>query len=58
MTPYIVKVVDREAGTKHSHVALANSWHEAWLIAIDTYGLRCVVSVRPGVRRAAATGRS
>jgi hypothetical protein len=45
MKPYIVTVYQGRKRIRWP--AIANSWYNCWLTAINEYGMRCVISVRP-----------
>jgi hypothetical protein len=45
MKPYIVTVY--QAGKRTRYPAIAASWYDCWLTAVNEFGMRIVVSVRP-----------
>ena len=45
MRPYIVTVY--QAGKRTRYPAIAASWYDCWLTAVNEFGMRIVVSVRP-----------
>lgn len=43
--PYIVTVY--EGRKRIRWPAIARSWYDAWLTAVNQFGIKCVISVRP-----------
>ena len=46
MTLYNITVIDRRR-KRHHYLANARCWFDAWREAANTYGIACLVMVRP-----------
>lgn len=49
LKPFRVTVIDRHR-KRTRYLAIARSWHDAWLTAANEYGLVALISVRPAIR--------